>query len=117
LILAAKKVEGPKQKSFGWIDATVTRNAYGRQLDSFEALDDQGEIPLIFIRAPRIAAVGPEVQVLAKLGGEPIFIRQGMVFGASFHPELTSDPRIHRAIFGPRRSFANERAVVDPLCA
>src|SRR5262249_55446500 len=100
LILAAREVIDPKQKSFGWIDITVARNAFGRQLDSFEAIDDPGELPLIFIRAPRIMTIGHDVEVLARLRGEPIFVRAGSIYGATFHPELTSDTRIHRAIFG-----------------
>jgi glutamine amidotransferase PdxT len=59
-------------------------------------------LPLVFIRAPRIVQIGPAVQVLASLQGEPIFIRQGNVFGATFHPELTADRRVHRAVFGAK---------------
>jgi 5'-phosphate synthase pdxT subunit len=109
LILAAREVVEPKQKSFGWIDAVVERNAYGRQLDSFEALDDLGEIPLIFIRAPRIRDVGPTTEVLARLRGEPILVRTGRVWGATFHPELTVDTRIHRAVFGKGDLNAREK--------
>src|SRR5215510_15068970 len=54
LILAARRVTEPEQRSFGWLDITVARNAWGRQIESFEALDDRGEIPMVFIRAPRI---------------------------------------------------------------
>ena len=79
LILAAK---------YGWLDVDVTRNAYGRQVDSFEALDDSGTRRLVFIRAPRIDRVGPGVEVLATLKGEPVLVRQGNVTGACFHPEL-----------------------------
>lgn len=135
LILAARHVTAPEQPSFGWIDATVSRNAWGRQVDSFEASADEspaycapadiraspsavarlplavgaerGRLPLVFIRAPRIVQTGPAVQVLASLGGEPIFIREGNVFGATFHPELTSDRRVHRAIFG-RQGLTSE---------
>jgi len=131
LILAARHVTGPEQRSFGWIDATISRNAWGRQVDSFEDIADAfcppqapadiGSspvvarlpleravaselrlLPLVFIRAPRIVQIGPAVQVLASLQGEPIFIRQGNVFGATFHPELTADRRVHRAIFGAK---------------
>jgi len=109
LILAAARVTTPEQPSFGWIDATVSRNAWGRQLDSFEATTEElslsgpGErapLPLVFIRAPRILQAGAQVQVLASLRGEPILIRQRNVTGATFHPELTPDRRVHRAAFG-----------------
>jgi len=97
LILAAREVTEPSQPSFGWIDATVARNAWGRQLDSFEAIADGGDLPLVCIRAPRIRSVGPRVEVLARYAGEPVLIREGTVWGATFHPELTADRRVHRA--------------------
>ena len=103
LILAARQVIGPQQRSFGWIDATVSRNAWGRQVDSFEATagwqGEDGPLPLVFIRAPRIVQTGAKVEVLATLAGEPILIRQGNLLGATFHPELTPDRRVHRAAF------------------
>jgi 5'-phosphate synthase pdxT subunit len=101
MILAATNVTSPRQRRFGLIDIDVERNAYGRQLDSFEATaDGDGELPLVFIRAPRIVRVGPDVEVLATLAGEPILVRQGHVTAAAFHPELTDDARMHRAVFG-----------------
>jgi 5'-phosphate synthase pdxT subunit len=101
LILLAAGVTSPRQRSFGLIDIDVARNAYGRQRDSFEALaDGAARLPLVFIRAPRIVRVGPGVEVLATLGGEPILVRQGNVTAATFHPELTDDARIHRGVFG-----------------
>ena len=103
LILAAREVQDPAQRSFGWLDVTVSRNAYGRQLDSFESTDDSGRYRLLFIRAPRILACGPEVEVLATLQGEPILVRQGAVYGAAFHPELTRDPWLHAQVFGDAR--------------
>ena len=111
LILAAREVSSPEQASLGFIDVSVTRNAYGRQKDSFEATDDRGELPLIFIRAPRITRVGPSVDVLATLGGEPILVRQKNVTAATFHPELTTDPRIHREVFGRAERAAGRAAV------
>jgi len=109
LILSAGTVE-PEQTSFGWLDVDVARNAWGRQVHSFEGEADTppadgpfaGQAPLhvVFIRAPRIRALGPRVEVLATLDGEPIMIRQGAVIGASFHPELTPDRRVHRLAFG-----------------
>ena len=87
----------------GLVDLEVERNAYGRQVASFEAdLELAGEDePLrgVFIRAPRVRDVGPEVEVLAELpsgqGGEPVLLRQGRFLVASFHPELTDDARVH----------------------
>lgn len=100
LILIAREVENPAQKSFGWLDVTVTRNAWGRQVDSFQATADDGHTPLMFIRAPRITRIGPGVEVLATLDGEPIMVRQGKITGATFHPELTPHRGIHGAVFG-----------------
>ena len=100
-ILAATGVTSPRQTSFGLIDIDVERNAYGRQRESFEAVaDGDARLPLVFIRAPRIVRVGPHVRVLATLKGEPILVRQGNVTAATFHPELTNDSRVHRAVFG-----------------
>jgi len=83
----------------GLIDIRVDRNAYGRQVASFEAdlaLDGEQE-PLrgVFIRAPRVTGAGPGVEVLAELDGEPVLLRQGKFLVASFHPELTDDSRVH----------------------
>ena len=99
LILAARRVQDPAQPSFGWLDVCVRRNAYGRQLDSFEGTSDGG-LPLVFIRAPRIVELGPDVEVLDRLEGEPIWVRQGAVTGATFHPELTDSLEVHRRAFG-----------------
>lgn len=100
LILCAKEVVGPNQRSFGWLDISVHRNAWGRQLDSFEGVADQDELPLCFIRAPRITQLGSKVEILATLNDEPILVKQGNVIGATFHPELTDDRRVHRMVFG-----------------
>jgi pyridoxal 5'-phosphate synthase pdxT subunit len=83
----------------GLVDLEVERNAYGRQVASFEAdleLDGDSE-PLrgVFIRAPRVREVGADVEVLAELDGEPVLLRDGRFLVASFHPELTGDPRVH----------------------
>ena len=96
LILAARHVTDPAQASFGWIDVTVARNAWGRQVANFEATSDDGAHPLTFIRAPRITAVGPGVEILATFRGEPVLVRQGNITGATFHPELTPDRTVHR---------------------
>jgi 5'-phosphate synthase pdxT subunit len=100
LILAAATVEGPAQPSYGFLDVVVARNAWGRQLDSFESLADDGVTPLLFIRAPRIKRVGCGVQVIAELNGEPVLVRQGNVVGATFHPELTAGSDVHSRVFG-----------------
>jgi pyridoxal 5'-phosphate synthase pdxT subunit len=102
LILVAREVTGPRQFSLGLIDVGVERNAYGRQRESFEAAGtaDLGSAPapieMVFIRAPRIRRVGEDVQTLARHAGEPVLARQGTVLVATFHPELTDDPTIHR---------------------
>ena len=102
LILLAKDVEGPRQRSLGFIDVTAERNAYGRQRESFETeiTADLGEGPrpikAVLIRAPRIRRMGPGVMPLAEHRGETMMARQGSVLVASFHPELTDDPAVHR---------------------
>jgi 5'-phosphate synthase pdxT subunit len=101
LILAAREVTHPAQRSFSWLDVAVSRNGWGRQLDSFEAVADDGTTPLVFIRAPRIVAVGPHAQTLATYRGEPVLVRQDNVVGATFHPELV-DGRLHQAVFHDR---------------
>jgi pyridoxal 5'-phosphate synthase pdxT subunit len=101
LILLAARVTSPQQRSLGLVDIDVVRNAYGRQRDSFEATADGGDgLPLVFIRAPRIVRAGAAVEVLAKLRGEAILVRQNSVTAATFHPELTADTRVHRGVFG-----------------
>lgn len=107
LILAARHVTGPEQPSFGWLDVSVARNAWGRQVHSFEARLD-GPLPgtdgpplaAVFIRAPRVREVGPAAEVAGTLEGEPVLVRQSNVWGATFHPELTGDDRLHRLVFG-----------------
>jgi 5'-phosphate synthase pdxT subunit len=89
------------QESFGGLDAVVRRNAFGRQVDSFEAqLKIQGlsepEFKGIFIRAPWVEKVGEGVQILASIDNHPVAVRQNHLFATSFHPELTGDNRVHR---------------------
>ena len=95
----------------GVVDLEVERNAYGRQVASFEAdLDLAGEDePLrgVFIRAPRVSEAGPGVEVLAELDGEPVLLRDGRVLVASFHPELTDDIRVHERFLDLVREEAN----------
>lgn len=101
MILLAGEVEDGRddQSSFGALDITVRRNAYGRQVDSFESdlvvEGLSGTFRAVFIRAPRIMRTGA-VDVLAKYGSEPVLVRGGRVWAASFHPELSGDDRIHR---------------------
>ena len=89
------------QETFGGLDVTVRRNAFGRQVDSFESdltFDGITEIPVraVFIRAPWVENVGIGVAVLAQVQGHPVAVRQGSIFATSFHPELTGDNRIHK---------------------
>lgn len=97
----------------GRVDVGVRRNAYGRQVASFEAdLDLGGEEELlrgVFIRAPRVEDVGPEVEVLAELDGEPVLLRDGRYLVASFHPELTDDTRVHERFLAMVREEAHVR--------
>jgi 5'-phosphate synthase pdxT subunit len=106
IMLATRVLDGrPDQESFGGIDMTVRRNAFGRQVDSFETdLDIKGlDAPLhaVFIRAPIVEWVGPDVEVLATVTGKdgtdrPVVCRQGPVLVAAFHPELSGDLRLHQ---------------------
>jgi 5'-phosphate synthase pdxT subunit len=98
----------------GVLDLEVERNAYGRQVASFEAdLDVAGEDePLrgVFIRAPRVVEVGPDVEVLAELDGEPVLLREGRTIVAAFHPELTDDTRVHERFLELVREESRVRA-------
>jgi len=113
-IVLARDVTNPAQKGLGLLDIGVERNAYGRQLDSFvgtvEAPSLGGEIPAVFIRAPRIRRVGPGVEVVATRAGEPVLVRRDNVAAATFHPELTADERVHALLFAPRAATADARA-------
>ena len=98
----------------GLVDVDVERNAYGRQVASFEAdLDLAGDdVPLrgVFIRAPRVRAVGPDVEVLAEHDGEPVLVRDGRFVVASFHPELTEDTRVHELFLQAVEEASSVRA-------
>jgi pyridoxal 5'-phosphate synthase pdxT subunit len=107
-ILLATEVENPKQSGLGALDITIRRNAYGRQLDSSiregKLLQADGDnkredspLEMVFIRAPKIERVGPEVEVIATEGTDTVAVRQGRVMAATFHPELSDDPRVHQA--------------------
>ena len=103
LILCAKTVSDDRIASLDLLDVTVDRNAFGRQRESFEAPIDivglDSAFPGVFIRAPRIVETG-DVDIIARLGGEPVAVRHGSIVGASFHPELTGDSRFHQIVFG-----------------
>ena len=99
-ILLAREVRNPSQRSLGLLDITVERNAYGRQIDSAIITADTtlpgGPLEMVFIRAPRIIAAGPGVEILADRDGFPILVRQGRLMAATFHPELSTDRRVHQ---------------------
>lgn len=99
LIVMAREVDDGAPL-FSLLDVRVTRNAYGRQVDSFEADVEApalGDAPLraVFIRAPLVESVGDGVEVLAELGGRPVAVEQGHLLGTAFHPELAGEPRLH----------------------
>src|ERR1700733_10383230 len=98
-ILLATEVENPKQAGLGALDIRIRRNAYGRQIDSSIREGRLGDSPLemVFIRAPKIERVGPNVEVLATENSDPVAVRQGKVMAATFHPELSDDTRVHQA--------------------
>ena len=105
-ILLAKEVSHPAQESLGLMDIAIERNAYGRQIDSqvativpeeeFIARAGPGEVEAVFIRAPIIRRIDGAARVLARYDGDPVLVEQGQHLVATFHPELTSDPRVHR---------------------
>lgn len=111
-ILLASEVENPEQAGLGALDIRIRRNAYGRQIDSsiregkfladlkrhLNAPDVGGKpLEMVFIRAPKIVHVGEGVEVLATEGSDPVAVRQGKAMAATFHPELSPDPRVHQA--------------------
>ena len=101
ILLASEVVDGrPDQQVIGGLDIAVRRNAFGRQVDSFEADLDVAGVPggplhAVFIRAPWVERTGPQVEVLARAAGRIVAVRQGALLATSFHPELTDDLRIH----------------------
>lgn len=101
MIVAARDVADNEQPTLDLIDVTVRRNAFGRQNESAEVelpIPALGELPFpaIFIRAPWIERIGPQVELLAERDGHGVMVRQRNVLGTSFHPELSADPRVHR---------------------
>jgi 5'-phosphate synthase pdxT subunit len=140
IMLAAEVLDGrPDQRGFGGIDMTVRRNAFGRQVDSFEApvaVDGVGTVEAVFIRAPWVERTGPAVRVLGRIapGGGPnadgagadgaasagaaaagriVAVRQGNLLATAFHPELTGDPRIHRLFVDLARGAIADRSGVS----
>ena len=118
-ILLADEVENPKQTGLGALDIRIRRNAYGRQIDSsirqgkiIDGKSDESPIEMVFIRAPRIERVGPDVEVIATEGSDPVAVRQGRVMAATFHPELSDDTRVHRAFL----DLIEKARLVDRTC-
>jgi len=100
-IVLAREIVGSDQVTLGLLDIAIRRNAYGRQVDSFETelkVEALGAepVPAIFIRAPIIESVGPAVEVLATYREKAVLVRQGKMLAATFHPELTADLRLHQ---------------------
>jgi 5'-phosphate synthase pdxT subunit len=117
LILLSRTIADGRPDQFvtGTLDIAVRRNAWGSQVDSFEAdvrVAQLGDLPFrgVFIRAPRIEDVGAGVEVFARLDGEPVAVRQGPHIGLTFHPEMTGDDRIHRAFLAGVEASRGESA-------
>lgn len=106
MILLAREVRNPPQRSLGLIDIVVERNSYGRQIDSFESagilhLNGRSrDTPMVFIRAPSIIQQGPKVSVLGTLDNKCVVVGQGLIIATTFHPELTGDLSLHRHFLG-----------------
>jgi 5'-phosphate synthase pdxT subunit len=113
-ILLARNVSHPAQESLAVMDISVERNAYGRQIDSAirtgETKLPGGPLEMVYIRAPRISSVGPEVEVMAERDGYPVLVRQGKLLAATFHPELSSDRRVHQLFVDMVRETAQKLA-------
>ena len=107
LIVCSTDAKDDRVEPLGLVDVSVDRNAFGRQKDSFEAkipvTDLEDPFHAVFIRAPAIDDVGPDVETLATVDGRPVAVRDGPVVATAFHPELTDDPRIHDLAFFPER--------------
>jgi len=118
-ILLAREVRNPEQQSLGLADITVIRNAYGRQLASEVRHGDTAissePIEMVFIRAPIIERVGPDVEVLASSEGQPVLIRQGHILISTFHPELASDTTVHKYFLRMARRGSATSDNNDPL--
>ncbi len=114
-ILLAREVLHPPQASLGVFDASVERNAYGRQIDSAIITQETslpgGPLEMVYIRAPRIARIGSGVEVLADREGFPVLVRQGKLMAATFHPELSADRRVHKLFVDLVREEMNRESV------
>jgi len=97
-ILLAREVENPPQPGLNALDIRVRRNAYGRQLESSIRQGSFRNQPLemVFIRAPKIVSLGEGVEILGTEGADPVLVRKGKTLAATFHPEMTADPAVHR---------------------
>lgn len=111
-ILLAREVDNPPQPTLAAIDIRVQRNAYGRQLDSSirRGAFQGAPMEMVFIRAPKIVSVGPDVEVLATEGDDVVAVRQGDVLAATFHPELSDDVRMHAMFLETVRSACPRRS-------
>jgi pyridoxal 5'-phosphate synthase pdxT subunit len=120
ILLADEVVDGrPEQPLLGGLDVTVRRNAFGSQVESFEQdleLAQVGTVHGVFIRAPWVERVGPEVEVLASVGEHPVAVRQANLMATSFHPELTGDHRVHALFLAmtARPSLTRWRELAPP---
>ena len=118
VILLAKDVTHPAQKSLGALDVTVERNAYGRQIDSTILETDStlpgGPLEMVFIRAPRITRTGRQVETLAIRGDHPVLVREGHLLAATFHPELGHDIRVHQLFLDMVRQHQEGQLVRSP---
>lgn len=111
-ILLAKEVTNPSQESLGVLDIAIQRNAYGRQIDSSIMTGptklNGAPLEMVFIRAPRIERTGAGVEVLAERDHHPVLVRQGKTLAATFHPELSSDTRVHELFLNMVRGQKNQ---------
>jgi len=102
-VLLAREVENHPVPSLGLLDMVAVRNAYGTQVDSFAAVAESETLPelrCVFIRAPQLRRPGPSVEVLARVDGWPVLVRQGRILASTFHPELTDETRVHELLLG-----------------
>jgi 5'-phosphate synthase pdxT subunit len=108
IILLASKIENPSEEGLNRLDITISRNAYGSQINSFTAdgrlLIGNKPIEMVFIRAPRIMEIGNDVEIIATLHGEPVGIRQGNIIGLTFHPELADDISVYEEFFALKKT-------------
>lgn len=115
ILLADRLIDGaPDQRTVGGMDITVMRNAFGRQVDSFEVPVDvvgieDGPVAAAFIRAPKVVSIGPGVEVLAAIGDTIVMVRDRHLMATAFHPELTGDDRVHRLFVAHVGSFTAGR--------